>query len=88
MKKHSYKIGRNYFLRTVTHAQTGQLVEVTAGELVIKDAAWIADTGRLTEALKTCEFAEVEMFPPGEVIINRGALIDAVEIKTLPTKQI
>lgn len=83
-----WRLGGLYFIRTVTHHHTGRLVAVTAQELVITDAAWIADDGRLTESLATCEFNEVEMFPSGSsVIIGRASLIDAVEIKTLPTHQ-
>ncbi len=85
---HPYQIGKNYFIRTVTHHHTGKLVKVTEHELVLIDAAWIADDGRLTSALKTGEFNEVEMFPPNtEVIIGRGSLIDAVEIPSIPTSQ-
>ena len=43
-----YNIGANYFIRTVTHHHTGKLVQVTSQELVLVDAAWIADDGRLT----------------------------------------
>jgi hypothetical protein len=82
-----YKIGANYFIRTVTHHHTGKLVRVTEHELVLNGAAWIADDGRLTEALRTCEFDEVEMFPAGDVIVGRGSIIDAVEISTTPTSQ-
>ncbi len=81
-----YKIGANYFIRTVTHHHTGKLVAVTPHELVIENAAWIADDGKFSAALQTCEFSEVEMFPAGSrVLVGRGSLIDAVEIATLPT---
>ena len=82
-----WQIGKNYFIRTVTHHHTGRLVQVTQHELVLEGAAWIADDGRLTDALKNCEFNEVEMFPPGHTIIGRGSLIDAHEISTIPTSQ-
>ena len=80
-----YKIGANYFIRTVTHHHTGRLVQVTAQELVLEDAAWIPDDGRLSESLKTGQFKEVEMFPSGRVIVGRSAVIDAVEISVVPT---
>ena len=75
-----WEIGRVYLIRTVTHIDTGRLVAVTPHELVIEDAAWIADTGRYADALKKAEFGEVEPYPDGIVIIGRGALIDATEI--------
>ena len=85
---HPYNIGKNYFIRTVTHHHTGKLVDVTEHELVLEHAAWIADDGRFTEALAKSEFNEIEMFPAGSrVIIGRGSLIDAVEISTIPTSQ-
>ena len=79
-----WEIGKNYLIRTVTMIPTGRLVAVTAQELVLEDAAWIADTGRFSEALKTGKFNEVEPFPAGKVIVGRGALIDAVQIAVTP----
>lgn len=78
--EHPYKIGAVYLIRTVTMIDVGRLVEVTAQELVLEDAAWIADTGRFADALRACEFGEVEPFLDGRVIVGRGALIDATEI--------
>ena len=77
-------IGKIYLIRTVTMIQTGRLVAVTEHELVVEDAAWIADTGRFADALKTGKFTEVEPFPDGKVIIGRGAIIDAVQISVAP----
>jgi hypothetical protein len=73
---HPYSVGSNYFIRTVTHHLTGRLIKVTSKELVLADAAWIADDGRFYDALKTGKLNEVEPFP-GEVIVGRGSLIDA-----------
>ena len=80
-----YRIGANYFLRTVTHHHTGRLVQVTQQELVLEDAAWIADDGRFSEALESGSFTEVEMFPKGRVIVGRASIIDATEITSIPT---
>jgi hypothetical protein len=73
-----WKVGKNYFLRTVTHHYTGRLVKVTAKELVLEEAAWVADDGRFHDALRDGKFNEVEPYYEEQVIINRGALIDAV----------
>lgn len=78
---HPYKIGASYLIRTVTMIQTGRLVEVTNQELVLEDAAWVADTGRFSTSLVNGKFKEVEPFPEGRVIVGRGAVIDATEIK-------
>lgn len=73
-------IGKAYLIRTVTMIQTGRLVKVTDKELVLEEAAWIADTGRFSDALVSLNFTEVEPFPDGLVIIGRGAIIDAVSV--------
>ena len=84
-----WRVGKNYFIRTVTHHLTGTLIAVTPKELWIKDAAWIADDGRFMTALKDGVLNEVEPFPDGdEVCVGRGAVIDAVEWKhALPRSQ-
>jgi len=82
-----WQIGKNYLIRTVTHIQTGRVVAIDDHEITVEDAAWIADTGRFSGALATAEFEEVEPFPEGQVIIGRGALIDAVQIPKLPMAQ-
>ena len=84
---HPYEIGEIYLIRTVTMIDTGRVVAVTAQEIVLEDAAWIADTGRFTQAIAQAEFSEVEPFPDGRVIIGRGAVIDAVRIPRAPRTQ-
>lgn len=88
-ESHPYKVGKNYFIRTVTHHLTGRLVKVTRQELVLENAAWIADDGRFHDALKNGTFNEVEPFPKGiEVIVGRGSLIDCCEwLHELPGDQ-
>lgn len=83
----AWEIGKNYLIRTVTMIDTGRLVAVAEHELVLEDAAWIADTGRFSDAVKKAEFNEVEPFPVGRVIIGRGAVIDAVIIRDIPRSQ-
>ncbi len=72
-----YEIGTAYFIRTVTHYFTGRLVGITPSELILDQCAWIADTGRHANALKSGVFNEVEPYPDVPVIVNRAALIDA-----------
>lgn len=71
-----YPVGENVFIRTVTHHYTGRLVAVGPQELVLQDAAWIADDGRFAEALRSGTLNEVEPFPDGNVVIGRGSVID------------
>lgn len=82
-----WQIGKIYLIRTVTMIDTGRLVEVTPQELVLEDAAWIADTGRFAEALLSAKFGEVEPFPAGRVIVGRGSVVDAVEISEVQRSQ-
>ena len=82
-----WKIGKPYLIRTVTMIDTGILVGIGEKELVLEEAAWIADTGRFADAIAKAEFNEVEPFPKGRVIINRSCIIDAVEIIKLPRSQ-
>ena len=83
----AWEIGKIYFIRTVTMNDTGRLVAVTPQELVLEEAAWIADTGRFADAVRKAEFAEVEPFPDGRVVIGRGAVVDAIQIKLAPRSQ-
>lgn len=86
--EHPYHVGKNYFIRTVTFYYTGRLVRVTPQELVLEDAAWIADTGRFADAVAKGDFSEVEPYPSAELIIGRGAVVDAfVADWSLPKKQ-
>ena len=80
----AWEVGAIYLIRTVTMIDTGRLVAVTPQELVLEDAAWIADTGRFSDAVAKAEFGEVEPFPDGRVLIGRGSIIDATKIKSAP----
>jgi hypothetical protein len=74
---HSFKIGENYFIQTVTHYYSGKLLSVTETDVVLKDAAWIANTGRFADAMQAVEkLSEVEPIP-GEQIVFRGAMVGA-----------
>lgn len=87
VQDHPYEIGKIYLIRTVTMIDTGIVVAVTNQEIVLEEAAWIADTGRFTQAIEKAEFNEVEPFPSGRVIVNRGAIIDAVVINKVQRSQ-
>ena len=82
-----WQIGKIYLIRTVTMIDTGRLVAVSDHELVLEDAAWIADTGRFANALRDGKFNEVEPFPDGRVIVGRGSIVDAVIIDRAPRDQ-
>lgn len=84
---HPYKLGQYYAVRTLTMIQTGRLEAVYAGELVLSDACWIADTGRWTQFLTDpASAAEIELFAH-EVIVQRSNIIDATRIEKFERRQ-
>lgn len=69
--------GEKVFIRAVTHHYTGKVTEITPDEIVLSDAAWIADDGRFSDALASGELSEVEPFPDDQPVrIGRGAIVD------------
>lgn len=74
----SFEVGKKYIIRTVTHMNVGRLVDITKTDMVLEQAAWIADSGPWARCLGKGEVAEAEPFPD-KVIIARDAVIDAAE---------
>lgn len=86
-KAHSFEIGKAYLIRTVTMHYTGRVVAVTDSDIVLEDAAWIADTGRYSDSLQTGQLAEIEPYL-GRVAVCRGAVVDFTEwTHSLPRDQ-
>lgn len=77
-KSHSFEIGKAYLIRTVTMHYTGRVTAVTDSDVVLEDAAWIADTGRYSDSLQTGSLSEVEPYPQ-PVVVSRGAIVDFTE---------
>ena len=78
----AWKVGAAYLIRTVTHYWLGKCAYLDDKELVLTGAGWVASTGRYNETVRDGlkprgneEFEPV----PGEVIIGRGSIVDAVE---------
>lgn len=77
---HSLPIGKAVLIRTVTMNYTGRIASVTESDLVLEDAAWIADTGRFSTALKDGFPANAEIEPFfSPVIVSRSVLVDCCE---------
>jgi hypothetical protein len=81
-KEGPWEIGQFYYIETVTKYYHGRLVDVTDKELVISEAAWIADTGRFWNFITLkAKPSEVEPFSPGKIVlIGRGALVSATQL--------
>lgn len=77
-KSHSFQVGEKYLIRGVTMYYTGRVVSVTDSDIVLEDAAWIADTGRFSDALATGDLKEVEPYKD-PVIVSRGIIVDATK---------
>lgn len=73
-----FKIGKAYFIRTVTYHLTGRIKGVVGQFLVLEDAAWIADSGRFMTAIDNGTLNEVEPVKC-EVYVNVNSISDAFE---------
>jgi len=84
---YSSYIGKAVFIRTVTMHYTGMVKAVSEKEILISDAAWIADSGRFHDALKNGTLKEVEPYVT-DVVISQGAILDLSEwLHDLPKAQ-
>jgi hypothetical protein len=78
--------GRSYFIRTVTYHLVGEVAKIEGNFLLLKDASWVADSGRFMNAIKGGELNEVE--PVGDAIVNMDSITDAFPwVHALPTEQ-
>ena len=67
-------IGRKFFFRTVTYHMTGEVKKIVGRFAYLKNAAWIADSGRFSQAIKNGTLDEVE--PVGDAFINLDTVVD------------
>jgi hypothetical protein len=88
-KPSPFVVGEKYLFRTVTHIDVGEVVSVCGDFLELKQASWIADTGRYYDCLKDGVFNEVEPYPANvKPYINSATLIDfATWPHDLPSEQ-
>lgn len=73
--EHPFKVGESYFFRTVTYHLVGQIKEIIGKWIVLKDASWVADSGRFHVALEKGELSEVEYMD--KAILNMDTITDA-----------
>lgn len=75
-----FKVGKKYYIRTVTYHVTGKVKKIAGGFLVLEDAAWIADSGRFNEAINNGTLSEVEPVDV-QVYLNLNSITDGYEWK-------
>lgn len=79
-------VGGKFYFRTVTFHLTGEVKKIVGRFAYLKDAAWIADSGRFMGAIKDGTLTEVE--PVGEAFVNLDTVVDFFPWKhKLPTEQ-
>ena len=79
-------VGQKLFIRTVTYHMTGKVTKRMGAFIQLEDAAWIADSGRFSDAIKKGDLNEVE--PVGTAWVNLSSVVDFFPWKhALPTKQ-
>ena len=82
-----FLIGAAYFIRTVTYHLTGRVKAIIGGFLVLEEAAWVADSGRFTQAIVDGKLNEVEPVTV-PVFVNVNTITDAYEWRhSLPREQ-
>ena len=79
-------VGEKFYFRTVTYHLVGKVKNIVGRFAFLKDASWIADSGRFMNAIKDGTLDEVE--PVGDAFVNLDAVTDFFPWKhALPDKQ-
>ena len=87
MKKLPFHIGDKLFIRTVTYHLLGEIIEIVGDFLVLKDASWVADSGRFMNAIDDGKLNEIEPVKTN-VFVNINSIVDAFPWKhRLPREQ-
>lgn len=81
-----FQIGKIYLIRTVTMIYTGRIKAMSKNEILLENAAWIPETERWADTCKNEVFKEVEPYYR-DVILFKGAILDATEITKIHTEQ-
>lgn len=78
--------GSTYFIRTVTYHWIGTLMHDEDGWVTLRDATWVADSGRFSDAIK--DPSKLNELEPVEtpVLINRDTIVDVVELNYDPPR--
>lgn len=74
----SYKdlVGEKIFFRTVTYYALGEVKKIVGRFVHLKNASWVADTGRFMNFLKEGVQTNSEIEPIGEMFLNMDTVVD------------
>ena len=79
-------IGNKVFFRTVTYHMVGKITNRVGMFVQLKDASWVADSGRFADAIRSGTLKEVE--PVGTCWVNLNTCTDFFPWKhSLPKEQ-
>jgi hypothetical protein len=79
-------VGGKYYFRTVTFHHVGEVKKIVGRFAYLKNASWVADSGRFMQAIKDGTLNEVE--PVGDAFVNLDTVVDFFPWKNeLPTDQ-
>lgn len=67
-------VGGKYFFRSVTYHIVGRVEKIVGNFFYLKEASWVADSGRFMNAIKDGTLEEVE--PVGDAYLNRESIVD------------
>ena len=67
-------IGAKWYFRTVTYHSVGEVKKIVGRFAYMKNASWVADSGRFMQAIKNGTLDEVE--PVGDAFVNLDTVVD------------
>jgi len=67
-------VGSKFYFRTVTYHTVGEVKKVVGRYVQLKNASWVADSGRFMNAIKDGTLSEVE--PVGVAFVNMDTVVD------------
>ena len=67
-------VGGKYYFRTVTYHTVGEVKKIVGRFAYLKNASWVADSGRFMNTIKDGTLNEVE--PVGDAFVNFDTVVD------------
>ena len=85
-KENPFIVGEKYLIRTVTYFLLGEVSKITGDFVTLKNASWVADTGKFSTCINNGTIDEVEVFDV-PVSVNMQSIVDFYKWEhSLPTE--